>query len=280
MKFVCASHRLLAKCFKATATLVSCTALTFPALIWVGSASVGFAQPTLSAQLQKSKPTSTGGSVRRRLVFRLPDRGAPGSREWGGVRNAGCVKGQKKLTALLPTTNLGYTISTHPTLLIYVPEVKADTAEFILEENQRDSTSYRRIYSTKLSLKQTSGFVSVTLPPNISPLEVDRQYRWSFMVMCDADDFSGNPTVEGWIQRVEASSTLRTNLQQSPVTAHAAIYAESGIWFEALSSLAKQRQDSPHDQALLQDWRDLLESVKLDPRLALEPWLKCCTATQ
>jgi hypothetical protein len=181
---------------------------------------------------------------------------------------------------LLPTTNLGYTISTHPTLLIYVPDVKADTAEFILEENQRDSASYRQIYSTKLSLKQTGGFVSVTLPPDIPPLEVDRQYRWSFMVMCDADDFSGNPTVEGWIQRVEASPALRANLQQVPVTAHAAIYAESGIWFEALSSLAKRRQDSPQDQALLQDWRDLLESVKLDPKLAPEPWLKCCMAAQ
>ncbi|WP_052128830.1 DUF928 domain-containing protein [Neosynechococcus sphagnicola] len=225
-------------------------------------------------------PSSTNLALRsRRVVFRLPDRGAPGSRE-GGAARGGCSPVSasvdpspgKKLTALMPTTNLGYTTVGFPTLFIYVPTTTATTAEFILQDQ-----NYKEIYKTMMPLKGTNGIVSFTLPDTgvLSPLEVGKQYHWYFTVVCDADEPSANVSVEGWIQRIEPSPGLNSNLLKAKPDERPAVYAEAGIWYEALTALADLRRTRPNDPILAADWTDLLNSVKLD-KITAEPLISCC----
>jgi hypothetical protein len=51
-----------------------------------------------------------------------------------------------------------------------------------------------------------------------------------------------------------------------------AIYASNGIWYEALTTLAQLRQNSPQDATLQQEWQDLLIFVGLND-IAAKPLL-------
>ena len=49
-----------------------------------------------------------------------------------------------------------------------------------------------------------------------------------------------------------------------------ALYAQAGIWYEALATLAELRRSKPNDSVLISAWESLLQSVGLDT-VAKEP---------
>jgi hypothetical protein len=50
------------------------------------------------------------------------------------------------------------------------------------------------------------------------------------------------------------------------------IYAKAGIWYEAVATLIKLRQEQPQNVALLNQWQTLLKSVGLE-KIADQPLL-------
>ncbi len=68
--------------------------------------------------------------------------------------------------------------------------------------------------------------------------------------------------VDGWVTRV--------NL---PGMSNSGSYAEQGIWYDAVTSLARQRLQQPIDLQLQHDWIDLLKSVNLEP-IAKQPLVR------
>lgn len=188
-----------------------------------------------------------------------PDRGLPGRREGGGTRG-GCLLNQPSLTALMPKTNFGYTVQAQPTFLWFVPESTATTAEFILWDED-DS----EIYRTMIQLPTTAGIVRVSLPTDDSAptLETGKDYRWSFAIVCDPEDRSGDLLTEGWVQRKDLDSQLENRLAQATPLDRATLYARAGVWYEAISTLADLRQAQPNSSTVTNRWRTLLNSVEL-----------------
>jgi hypothetical protein len=198
-----------------------------------------------------------------------PNRGLPGRREGGGTR--GCwtstnpnpnPTGQNRLTAIVPAQNLGYTLSEYPTLFVYVPaafSAKAAAAELILTDDQ-DNEIYRASFSTG----NQSGILRISLPAeaNMAPLEIGRDYRWSFALVCDPNDPSGNLVVDSWIQRIQPSAELAAAIATASPADLPALYAQSGIWYEAIASLADPYRQ-PADEAIVAQWQNLLNSVGL-----------------
>ncbi|GAB4472121.1 MAG: hypothetical protein OHK0037_31780 [Elainellaceae cyanobacterium] len=193
-----------------------------------------------------------------------PNRGLPGRREGGGTR--GCWTsnnpGQNRLTAIVPAQNLGYTLSEYPTLFVYVPASyaeKAAAAELILTDDQ-DNEIYRATFSTG----NQSGILRISLPAeaNMAPLEIGRDYHWSFALVCDPNDPSGNLVVDSWIQRVQPSAELSAAIATASPADLPALYAQSGIWYEAIASLADPYRQ-PTDETIVAQWQNLLNSVGL-----------------
>ncbi|GAB4160077.1 MAG: hypothetical protein Fur0046_39310 [Cyanobacteria bacterium J069] len=195
-----------------------------------------------------------------------PNRGLPGRREGGGTR--GCwtsptlTSSQNRLTALVPAQNLGYTLNEHPTFFVYIPAFYADkavAAEFILSDDQDNE-----IYRTRFTTADQSGILRISLPAeaNMAPLEVGRDYHWSFALVCDLNDPSGNLVVDSWIQRVQPSPALAASLAQASPDELPALYAQSGIWYDALSSLTDPYRQ-PTDPATTAQWQTLLNAVGL-----------------
>jgi hypothetical protein len=210
--------------------------------------------PTLHAQSIRF-PT-TGKPRRRRSAA------TRGSTEAAVVPNSCGNSTDEKMVALLPPTEPVRTVAGHPTILLSLPEHTAQQAMFYLKEADKDEI----MYETTVTLPDHSGIVSVPLPDNgtLPALEVGKTYTWHFFVICNEQDPTNEPYVEGQIERVEPSPNLVAELENASLRDRAAIYAEAGIWYDCLNSLAQLRRSAPDDTAIASDWAELLESVGLD----------------
>ena len=185
--------------------------------------------------------------------------GRPGRRTGGGSRSPCPVK-EPPLTALMPVTNWGKTVSSRPTFWFYVPYSAQQVAagEFVLQEE-----GGKDIYRTNFTLPETPGFVSVSIEATQPHLEINKWYRWYFKVYCGQDKSSPPIFVEGWVQRVEMTPALQSQLKQATSREYA-VYAANFIWYDAINELAKLRSVERSNTALDNDWYNLLKSAEID----------------
>jgi Domain of Unknown Function (DUF928) len=222
-----------------------------------------------------------------------PDNGAAGSR--GGAASRGCDANKQTVTALVPiyeetltiTKVWGQTHTERPSILFFVPY---DTSlitnmEFVLQKqinntsNNTNNNTNKTIYRTSLTPPVSPGIISVSLPESIIPLELGTMYRWFFKmkVKCNPQQPSQLEYVEGWIQKVNENPALTELIKRAKPQQRVAIYAEKGIWYDALATLAQLRLANPNDTTLLENWTSLLNSVGLKS-LANQPLTDCCKA--
>lgn len=261
-----------------TITLVMAIAITFFYIVQVkayGGDRTWLAQGSLE---------TNNAQVEKPIVFAAPpppsDIGAPGQRSQAGSR--GCNQtngssassdGEKRLTALVPVYQAsdsqlvwGLTTSANPTFWFYIPHALTpqNEIEFVLKDSQDNYT-----YKTKFSGKKTqSGIVNLTLPPTVS-LSSNRDYTWYFLIYCG----SRTPAsyVNGLIRRVERPN-LEKQLQAATLREQVALYAEQGIWYDAVSELAKLHRNDVQNVKVDRDWKSLLGSIGLED-LASEPFI-------
>jgi Domain of Unknown Function (DUF928) len=218
-----------------------------------------------------------------------PDNGAPGNR--GGAAGRGCGVSKQSVVALVPMYQQklaqgsevvqvwGTTISDRPTFWFDLPYEKSAIAglEFVLQE---DTNSAKDLYRTAIAPPSAPGLISIHLPSTVSSLEVGKRYQWFLKVrlQCASSTATAKPEIKqedvyGWVQRVNPSAALATQLSQANPAQQAVLYAQNGIWFDALSTLAKSRLSNPQDARLTQDWQQLLQTVGLE-KLAAKPLAK------
>lgn len=195
---------------------------------------------------------------------RPPSSGTTGGGSRGYCRAiTGEKKKKKELIALMPTDNTGTTISTNPKFFLYVPEHKAKLAEFEVKDK-----SGKSLYSTELNISTTSGIVKLTLPENVS-LKTNKEYTWTFAIVCDPLDRGTDNLVQGTIKKVEISSELENSLKNATLLEQAKIYAKAKIWHDTIATVADLRTSNP------KEWEELLRSVELE-EIASEPFAPCC----
>lgn len=216
----------------------------------------GLLSPALTL-LSISFPAGAQLSPSMEVSIRFPetqDRGAPNRTTAAGARNDKCVAPQETpLTAFTPRNNVGTTISPNPDIFAYVPPTKAQTAELLIIDPEREE----EIYSETVTLPSTSGVMQLSLPATVN-LEVGKEYRWGFSLICDAQRRDSDVYVVGLLYRTSLSSSAENRLARaSSALDKARIYAEEGIWAEMLSTLAPIRQSYP------QEWQEVLQSVQL-----------------
>lgn len=163
--------------------------------------------------------------------------------------------------------NLALTVEERPTFWFFVPYKSNEAAkgEFVWQNEANND-----VYRTSFSLSGTPGIVSVSLPSTVS-LEVNKSYQSYFKVYCSQQNLSNPVFVHGWVQRVVVKPDLE-QLLKAAVSARSrvAIYAENGIWYSALTELAKLRQSEPKNTVFANDWANLLRDVGLE-NLAQKP---------
>lgn len=195
-----------------------------------------------------------------------PDRGAPSSTAGGASRGAVCEQDQNipslPLTALRPDDTLaggiGLTLKSQPQFFVYLPQTSAKKAEFTLQDEQGNN-----IYQSEFTINGQPGIVSISLPQNSIQLENGKNYKWYFSLICNPRNRVKDVSVNGWIRQEMPRSILANQLQNSSVIERPNIYAENSIWHEAIANLAELISQNPNDTTLINDWRTLLESAKI-----------------
>ncbi|NEP01704.1 MAG: DUF928 domain-containing protein [Symploca sp. SIO2E9] len=195
-------------------------------LVALFSSAMGFSLISLKAQAQGfEKPT--------------------GSSRSGGVRGECFVADKERpLRALVDESNPALTTQENPTLLFYSPF--GEPASGILEDGKsvpskvefellnEEEESVLKKEKIVLSLPQQPGIVSLQIPSSEVRLEPNKEYFWIFRVICDQDDLSANPSVAGWIKRVDSVSS-------------------SDVWFDRLDRILRSRVNN------LENWTKFLE---------------------
>lgn len=234
---------------------------------------------------------ATRGEIREEILeirFQSPPgQGDPGPSSDGGTRTGEglgtqCPQDENPpelpMTMLLPETKMGLTVSEHPTFFVYVPPTEAEIGEFAIA----DEHDLNDIYYTSFPLPEEPGIVRLTIPETAEPLEVGKNYKWYFVIVCDKSDRMANRSVAGFITRTEPLTSLPdTNLPDASdnqsFLERSRLYAKNGIWYETLTHLAELRLSGAQDPMLENIWSGLLQSVGVDANIAKEPLIECCS---
>ncbi|MEH1909026.1 DUF928 domain-containing protein [Nostoc sp.] len=258
-------------------------------MIWMTpSAAIPVAYSPAPPPPDRGEPTDRGAAASR-VRFSPPpppDRGAAGDR--GGAASRGCGVSNQSIIALVPvykqtlkreeteavpvTTVWGLTTEKHPTFWFFVPYKKSTihSIEFVLQDESAKLS--QTLYLTK---PEEPGIISIRLNATTPPLEVNKMYHWFFKIQinCNPQQPPEQEYVEGWVQRVNLNPKLVDISKQATPQQRVKLYAENGIWYDALTTLAELRLAKPEDRTLAVEWMNLLKSVDLE-NLAKQPLLK------
>ena len=201
-----------------------------------------------------SPRTSIGGGSRGDVEFELPGESpSPRTSIGGGSRGS-----KLPLTALLPPTKYGYTVSPRPTLFVYMPPLGATEVFFSLQDEQGNSH-----YHTTFKSSGQQGVISITLPEAAPELKIGQNYLW-YLAPIEPDGIlrPDNYSVSGWVKRV--NSTVSDQGLSKSAIALATEYAKAGIWYDTLEVLVTAQRLEPDNTTLANEWKDLLKQVGLD----------------
>ncbi len=207
-------------------------------------------------------PSTIAASPNWRVIYRPPNRGAPGTDGTGGSR-PGCPTMVKPIAAIAPLkSNWGETISARPTLWFYQP-YQGDSTELKLIDEETQTVALKQIYQPKNKPGITALKISETSPE----LKIDRFYRWQVTLICNNKTQQGY-SVSGTIVRREMTQDLNYRLKRAKPENRITILANRGLWFDTVNELALMVRSAPKDTVVRENWRSLLSQ----PEVKLENW--------
>jgi hypothetical protein len=221
--------------------------------------------------------TSSVQAQSRRVRYNPPSNlDAPTVSASGITRSAGCA--YACLIALMPDLKqenkpIPQTISERPTIYFLTPEFNGSVQFILYEDNVvpakpkpesgLPASSKKQIYEKSFAISNNAGIIAMKMPDEAPILEVGKNYTWKFIVK--GKTIEGYKVVQGKMRRVLPTKNLVTQLPTiSKPLERAALFAQEGIWFEAVQALADAQLTVPTNTEALEEWTSLLKSAKLD----------------
>ncbi|MEG4530747.1 DUF928 domain-containing protein [Microcoleus sp. D2_18a_D3] len=180
------------------------------------------------------------------------------------TRNGSCEEANSsgRLTALVPFSHVGETISGHPTFTWFVPYITPRPLQLRLF-----TRTGQLLYRTEI--QSQPGIMSVALPSNLPQLSIGQSYQWQVVLVCDPDDPSSNVVAAAEIQVVGPAPSLQTQLAAAQTPQQRIdLYAESGLWYDAIAEARKASETSQSQEAVL----ELLDSLASSEAEPLKDW--------
>ena len=198
------------------------------------------------------EPAKTPSTVK----FRPPTTGAPSVRVTGGSRGAGDAA--ITLDVLAPD-DIGVTTKEQPSLFWY--QSKPANAKFeltLLQDNK-----VKPLVQVLVERSTKAGVQRLKLSEHGAKLSPGVEYQWVVALVTDPDKRSSDLVASGVIKRVEPGTDLKQKITQATPSSLAAVYAEAGIWYDALAVLSDQIEAQPDNKSLRAARSDLLSQVGL-----------------
>jgi len=205
---------------------------------------------TTFAFAQTNSPTSV------KFRPKIKTEGAVPVRVTGGSRGSG--DSAVTLDVLAPD-EIGETTMEQPSLFWF--QSKPAEAKFeltLLQENK-----VKPLVQVLVERSTKAGIQRLKLSEHGAKLTPGVEYEWVVALVTDADNRSKDLVASGVIKRVEPSTDLKEMIAKTPPASLAGVYADAGIWYDALSVLSDEIDAQPENKALRQTRADLLRQVGL-----------------
>ena len=165
----------------------------------------------------------------------------------GGSR--GCLQPiNADLKLLVPKDHVSITISGRPTFFWYISEKVPVPVLFSLAESQAGIP----VIEQQVQIEKP-GIISFKLPDNVPELVEGKEYQWTVTIVCNQWRPSENFYAQASLIRVPISEELNQKIKTVQTdTEKSLIYANSGIWYDALANLYQQQKFAEFWQLLEQ----------------------------
>lgn len=189
-------------------------------------------------------------------VYRPPKRGAPGGRVGGGTRG---VQREVFVLSVLAPDHTGLTVSEQPFLYWFI----SNPTSFPVELTVMDLQAVQPILETRIPPPVQAGVHRVRLADYGIRLSSGAAYRWYVAVVPDPDRRSKDILAGGVIERVEVPEGIKSKLAQAGNAELPFLYAEAGLWYDALRAISELIEAAPQDHELRKRRAALLAQVRL-----------------
>jgi uncharacterized protein DUF928 len=197
-------------------------------------------------------------------VYKPPNRGSPGGRVGGSSRGEDCSGGKDlMLSVLVPEDHAGETVHEQPSLYWYL----SGSTTCPIELTIRDDQAIQPLLEKRLSDPVRPGVQRIQLADYNIHLPLDVPYRWFVSLVVDPESRSKDIIASGFIKRVAPPEKVRAQLARGGKTQAPSIYAQAGLWYDAMASISEVIDAAPNDQTLRQQRASLLAQVGL-PEIA------------
>jgi hypothetical protein len=188
-------------------------------------------------------------------VYKPPPRGAPGGRVGGATR--GRATADITLAVLVPD-HTGLTVQEQPTLYWFLSRITTVPIELtVIEVN-----AVKPLLETRLPPPERPGVQRISLADHGVRLLPGVTYKWYVAMVSDRTYRSKDLLSGGLIERVEPSTVRLEAMPRDPLSA-ARLYADAGVWYDALASISAVIEERPGDPLLRSQRAALLEQVGL-----------------
>jgi hypothetical protein len=189
-------------------------------------------------------------------VYVPPKRGAPGGRVGGGTRG---IQREVFVLSVLAPDHSGMTISEQPSLYWFI----SGPTSLPVELTVMDPEGVQPILETRLPAPVQAGVHRVRLSDHNIRLKPGAAYRWFVTIVPDSDRRSKDILAGGAIERVDVPADLKTKLTTANKSQLFSLYAEAGLWYDAVAAISDLIDAAPQDQALRKQRTEFLSQVGL-----------------
>jgi len=212
---------------------------------------VGDAQRTPSPAAQSTAPAPGAPAP----VYKPPPRGAPGGRMGGGTRG---ISGAAVVSILAPD-HVGLTMQEQPSLHWFVTQDVSSPLEITVIEPDRTPP----LLEHRLAPPVRAGIYRLRLADHGVRLEPGVRYQWSVAVVTDPERRSRDLVAAALLERTDVAESLRQQIGRASPAELPALYAEAGLWYDALTALSDRIEAAPRDRTLHRQRAALLQQVGL-----------------
>lgn len=230
---------------------------------WLGAAALAIAASTGLAAEQGKKESSAAPL----FSYKAPLRGAPATRVGGATRSAGATA--MTLNVLAPD-HTGFTYQEKPTIYWYVSERVTSPVELAITPTGNLQEAVPPVLELTLKPPLEKGVHALRLEDHGVALKPDVEYQWFVAVVKDPDHRSNDVLAGGSIKRIGASDAVQAKLRDAKEAMRPAIYAESGVWYDAIDQISKLIGTDPANRSLRELRATLLEQVGLKDAAAYD----------
>ena len=218
-------------------------------------------------------PINSTAADETKSIYKPLVKSAPNTRVGGGSRGSRGSRGVEDSTpvlSVLAPNHTGHTIYSQPTL--YWSISKLIDKPIKLTMAYTDFTlGMEPVIETEIKIPQDTGMQAIDLATinwkmKDKGLIPEMEYQWSVSIIMDEQQSSNDIVASGTIERVSqalADKVADKIAKETDEKKQVAIYAENGMWYDAIAQLSKLIAQYPNDQKLQSQKVSLLQQVGL-----------------